>query len=356
MILLVSACGCMLLLCSFLNIFSTNIFKMYSKYIMLFCVIMLFLLAGLREGTADQSMYIALFDASPDLFTQINNDEFSFFYNTREEIGYLFCNSLIKFFTDESEWLFLLISGIAMSLYYSSLKRYSVYPALTIMLYFSMTFMVKEMAQIRHGIAIAIFIYSIRYIISSELKKYTLCILVAMLFHKSIVLMFFVYFMRNLIINVYYIAFITFFGVCMAYLNILDNFLLNLMPDADFMKRILVYMNSIYLQESDNTRFIKYSILFYILFLFKDVLRSKYKLYDVMMIIFSYGLFLNAALVQYPFFADRFAAPAWGVIAYLLPSCIDISKNIIWKVIAFTGIIILSISIFYSNLALIAPI
>lgn len=51
----------------------------------------------------------------------------------------------------------------------------------------------KWMNTIRQGISVCIFIYSIKFIVEKKLWKYILCIVAAMLFHKSSVILFVLY-------------------------------------------------------------------------------------------------------------------------------------------------------------------
>ena len=50
-----------------------------------------------------------------------------FFIFTREEIGYLLLNSLVKLFTDESSFLFLIVVTISVFVYYKSIKKYEIF-------------------------------------------------------------------------------------------------------------------------------------------------------------------------------------------------------------------------------------
>lgn len=175
----------------------------FSKYFLLIWCTILVLVAGFREGTADYVSYVNLFTWAPNLIDVIINNDWAFFIFTREEIGYLLINSLVKIFTNESSILFLVIAIISISLYYKNIRKYSVYPLISLMLYFSLVYCVKELAQIRQGVAIAIFVYSWKYIIQNNFKKYFISLWIASLFHLSIWIMIFIYPLRKVKINTF---------------------------------------------------------------------------------------------------------------------------------------------------------
>lgn len=69
--------------------------------------------------------------------------------------------------------------------------------------------------QMRQGAAIAIFIYSIKYIQNENLKSYLICCLIAFLFHYSAIILPFIYYSKYLKINTFFtitIIFILFIG------------------------------------------------------------------------------------------------------------------------------------------------
>jgi len=344
-----------LIIFSVINVFYMNIYNKYGNIMYTFLIVLLALLAGLRYGTADYIGYINIFEWTPDLITTVSNNDYTYFFTMREEIGYLFLNSFVKVFTDEYIWFFFLVASISMTMYYFSIRKYAIYPMLSILLYFSMVYMVKDMAQIRQGLAIAIFAYSLRYVIENNFWKFFLCTASASLFHISIWPVLIIYPLRKIKINYYGMAFI---GIICAFcfsIDIVDTILFRFFPDYDFMNRLLLYLNSEFLVDNNLNRFYKYVVLFYLLGMFNNILRMKYKLYDLMMVIFGCGLIFMAAWHEYPFFGDRFASPLWISISFLLPVMIGISNNKWYKILAVLIIVIVAVNSFINNLGLINP-
>lgn len=341
-------------ICSIGEVLFKSNSKKYTQYLFfIWCIILIFV-AGFRFDTADYKEYVNLFNWTPDIIDTIINNKWEFFIFTREEIGYLLLNSLVKLFTDESEFLFLSVATISIFLYYKSIKTYAIYPLVSLLIYFSFIYCVKELAQIRQGIAMAFFVYSLRYLINSNFKKYIICIWLAGCFHLSIWAMIFVYPLRKIKINTINIFVFFMISLLIGLFDIANNIIINLFSNFEIMQRILVYLNSVYLSDSNLYRLYKYLIVFLFLGIFNKSLRKKYRYYDIMMVIFGYGLFIMTIWSAYPFFGERFAAPCWISLIYLLPTIMLLLNNKIYKIIVLLLIIGLVINSYISNLGLIS--
>ncbi|AYN05207.1 EpsG family protein [Flavobacterium sp. 140616W15] len=69
---------------------------------------------------------------------------------------------------------------------------------LSLIIYFSTDFMIKEMGQIRHGIGMGIIFYAYDCLINEKKKKFLLVVLLATLFHFSAICVLPLYFIYNL--------------------------------------------------------------------------------------------------------------------------------------------------------------
>lgn len=341
-------------ICSIGDILFKSSLKKYIQYLLfIWCIILIFI-AGLRVDTADYKAYVNLFNWTPDIIDIIMNNQWDFFISTREEIGYLLLNSLVKLFTDESSFLFLIVATISISLYYKCIKAYAIYPLISLLIYFSFIYCVKELAQIRQGIAIAIFLYSLRYLIDNNFKKFILCIWLASCFHLSIWAMIFIYPLRKIKINTINIFIFFMMSLLIGLFDIANNIIINLFSDFEIMQRVAVYLNSEFLDNSNLYRLYKYLMIFLFLGMFNKILRKEYRYYDLMMVILGYGLFIMSIWSKYPFFGERFAAPCWISLIFLLPLIIELSNNKIYKMIITLLIIGLAINSYISNLGLIS--
>ena len=88
--------------------------------------------------------------------------------------------------TNNTFLFFILSSCIIYPLAFYSFKRYSVSPALSLIIYIGFFFL-SSCAVVRQALAISCCLYAYKYILKKSFVKYACCILVAMLFHKSAV-------------------------------------------------------------------------------------------------------------------------------------------------------------------------
>lgn len=93
-------------------------------------------------------------------------------------------NSLARFF-DASILLFAIYAFLAVPLKIYAIKRLSPYWYLSILLWFTHLFIIQEMTQIRVAVASGIFLFALPYLGDGKKLKFTLCLVVAILFHYS---------------------------------------------------------------------------------------------------------------------------------------------------------------------------
>lgn len=99
------------------------------------------------------------------------------------EPGYIAINRIVGFFTGNAVWLFLLMSGIAVTINLKCYKDYTPFYFIAIMAYFSHTYLGRELMQIRAGVAAAIVLYSYRYVVQGSFKKFLFFIIIAATIH-----------------------------------------------------------------------------------------------------------------------------------------------------------------------------
>lgn len=165
-----------------------NIFAQKKKiYYILWCTCFLLLVIhdGLRwETGTDWIPYSTFFEKCLDIS---NQSDFEF--------GYLIISQLVRIVTNEYT-VFLIIHAIILySLVFSSIKKYSITPLLSLFLYYCMTLPLLGMN--RQFIALAICLFSIRYIVERKMIYFFCGIVLAMLFHKSAIMFFIVYFLNK---------------------------------------------------------------------------------------------------------------------------------------------------------------
>lgn len=145
-----------------------------KKIFVLFSFLPLFLISALRYnvGTDYSLIYTPAFESN---FTNLGDDHF--------EIGFRIIVHIIRIFTSNSQWLFVITSFIFCIYIYSAIYQQSKDRAYSILIMVFSGFYFISMNGIRQCIGIAIFIYSIKYMKSRELKKYMFNILIASSIH-----------------------------------------------------------------------------------------------------------------------------------------------------------------------------
>lgn len=136
--------------------------------------------------------------------SQVSYNEVSllaFMLNSSEQFYmeplFIFLSSITSF----TVWNPVLVIGfyslVTLSMFYVSLKRINgLFWGFTIII--MMGYLFISFDQIRQAAAISIFVFSLKYVEMNQWKKYILCIILASLFHVSILIVSpFVYFMRD---------------------------------------------------------------------------------------------------------------------------------------------------------------
>lgn len=184
----------------FINSLGVFLDKKSSKYIFYITVALLVFISGTRYymGGSDVFVYENVYNTVAPLskvlkyiFTGVNEG-----INTNYEIGYILICSVIRMF-NFSYFGFILIFTIAFyTLMINGLKRFV--PNWSV---FLAAFMYKIMfyntfISIRQGITIAIFCYSLKYIVDKKMFKYFLCCLIAFYIHRAALFLFPLYFIQ----------------------------------------------------------------------------------------------------------------------------------------------------------------
>lgn len=158
-----------------------------------FIALILILFSGLREcvGT-DFNMY-------KNIFYNLNNLEN--YYLGEIEKGYVLLNKVLYSINQHHRILFIGTSAMIVGLIFNCIYKYSKNYLLSILLFIGMGYYHSSFNGIRQYIALAIFVYSIRFIINKNFKKYVICIFIAILFHNTAVMMLPIYFINRIRFN-----------------------------------------------------------------------------------------------------------------------------------------------------------
>ena len=150
-----------------------------------------FLVSAFRDytiGTDTSGTYM-------EIFNRIRNGE------SIRDLGFGVLTKISLLVFNNYTGFLILTSLIFCGLSYICIFRDSKYPAMSVLLFFTMNVFFISMNMIRQSIAISIFMYSIKYIKNKNIIKYIIAMIIAMLIHTSAILYFPMYFVYNFKIN-----------------------------------------------------------------------------------------------------------------------------------------------------------
>lgn len=189
-----------LLAFSFLAIFDLFEIGREVREIIIFLMLGAFLvIAGLRseyESITDWGVYSAYFQTAPSIASIFDWDYF-ISHQSPFEFGYFLLNVFLRHFIEDSYVFFFIVELIICTLLYKSLKKYTDHVAIALLIYFTVLFTALDVAFIRQGIAVLLFLYSVQYIKERELVRYFIWVTAAAAFHVSALVLYPLYFLSN---------------------------------------------------------------------------------------------------------------------------------------------------------------
>ena len=146
-------------------------------------VVLLILYAGLRSNYGyDYENYVIYFN-------EINS--LSDVFNTGYEKGYATLIYIFKNFGFGFSTLLLFIAFVSVGLKSITIKRQSIFPELSLLIYFLLFYVYNDVEQIRHGISVSFCFYSFNYLMRDDFKSKIISIflyILSVLFHTSSIL------------------------------------------------------------------------------------------------------------------------------------------------------------------------
>ena len=216
------------------------------------------------------------------------------------------------------------LTSVFLKLY--SIKQNSSYHILSIITLISTSFLLHDFIQIRASCAIAIFLFSIKYLIEKKFLKYFLLICIACLYHKSSAVFFVLPIFSSHKFNTKFWISLIIISYFFAFLK-LDLFSLIelILPNDNYVYILIKNLN----EESHGVnvfnleQLVKLSIVFYFIIYKNRLKNDKYiflKIYILSIVILP--VFSSLVVVAF-----RLAEMFNVVIVFLLPEIINISKN-----------------------------
>ena len=263
-----------------------NIKYVFSSIVLTFLI----LLTGLRGSVdGDYENYLDIYNNLGKYFSE---------YSTIVEPCYVFLNKFAFNFNFGFNFVLFIMAVITISpkviFFFNNSSNF----ALSIIIFYSTIFFQFDFTQIRQAFAIAIFMYSLKFIINKNIYKYFLSIIFASLFHISALILIPGYF----IVNKKYNKFILFFIVLICSIislmqlkiNIFDLIFENANLINNLSEKLDVY------KKSELYSFISIKqILFGFLFVYiKDSLYAKNKFLNILVNLYVLGILFATLLNQ----------------------------------------------------------
>jgi len=174
---------------AFFDICDEEHFPKYRYIFLALFFIFLLAFAGLRYKVGyDYDSYKSIFDT----VTMKN------FMSLYIEVGYTGLNAVLKTLGFGFEAVIFVVAAWSLFFKYEAIRKYSIYPFVSLILYFSSNFIIQDFGQIRQGLAIAMTLYSIGSIKERNLIKFLVLMGIAMSFHYTAVLFVPLYFLGNI--------------------------------------------------------------------------------------------------------------------------------------------------------------
>lgn len=207
-----------------------KLLQLYPKRILYFLAfIPLYIISAFRYGVGvDFYSYTWIFNA-----LNVTGEE------THVEIGYIWLNKLIGFFSTNPAWLFIVTTSIILYFFAKAIYENSNNLTLSLFLFVTLGYFFYSMISIRHFMALAIYFYAQKYMKKQQFIPFLMLILIASSFHKIALIAIPVYF---LLTHKYKFSYFLIMLLTLIILAVLNKYVL----DVIFLFIYSAYKNSIY--------------------------------------------------------------------------------------------------------------
>ena len=272
----------LLILCEYINILTNHKYKYLSNMYLIAIGSILFLIAAFRDGIGYD------FENYRKIFNLITIDKVPQ-GSSNVEWGFYLLNMISYSFS-----IVIFISAlIAIPMKIKLICEYSEDGLLSLIMYYTSVFIMFDMGVIRQGIAIMFMLFSVKYIINRDFKKFLIVILCGSLFHITILVTIPLYFLsyidfdRKVIYGASFIALVfSVFKVTTIVFKILAK-----LPLGTIAYKLNYYLNS---NHSNLTMSFIKRIIFLVIFV--EFFKRK-KIKDKKSLIFLNGYFLSILIM-----------------------------------------------------------
>lgn len=215
MVILLTFIFIIILLICFLPVKSSK----SEQYIMIGIGIVLFFVASFRgDVDRDYSYYVLLYTDFENLFTFVI------------EPSFVLIAWFVRSVFDDVRFLFMFYALLGVFIKLKGINQLSEFKLLSILLYFSYSFILQEMTQIRSGVAIGFVFLSIKPLYDRNLKLFLLYTTLASFFHISALICFLLWFISPKKMNIPVYASIILIAYILHFLGIQFSTLMGIIP------------------------------------------------------------------------------------------------------------------------------
>lgn len=146
----------------------------------------------------DTINYVSFFDYLGSPYNKVNFFDLIGMFHARFEYGYVLLNKVVFYLTNDPRWLIITCAAMSYYMLFIFIKRVSLDPYLSLVMFVSLGYMASTMNTIRQGIAAAFIM--IAYVMLLKKNNIIFCVLFvffAFLFHKTAILFLVVIFIRK---------------------------------------------------------------------------------------------------------------------------------------------------------------
>jgi hypothetical protein len=182
-------------------------------------------------------------------FESIKNNPSLTINDQMMEPGFYYINKVIANWGLSYEWMFFAIAFLSWLFYFKSVPPFIL--PLFIFFLFVDEYFFWGMNGVRQFAAMSIWLFSIRFIVNKKILKYIFLILLASIFHRSVLILFPFYFLpqiknykKYLMISIFFISIL--FGTSKTFISLIEEFTLWLGQYFDFIGTYSNYISSDY--------------------------------------------------------------------------------------------------------------
>lgn len=307
-------------------------------------LLLIIVLAGVRKNIGfDYDSYYKIFEST----SKVKNFMEFYFHDQiiKVEIGFSFLISLLKTLSLDYNFFLLITSFFSLITLYYSIRKYSVNVMLSIGLYYSRFYFLRDMNQIRSALSCSVVLLGISFLEKKEKRKYFFIVLIASLIHKGALIFIVFYLFNNFVetsrIKLFLIFVVAYFLTMLPIEIILNDLLSGVVSNSylagGWLNEKTIFFNKVIL--IGLFQLITYTLL-------EKKIAPKYDYYYLIRNIYSLALLILILLTNFYVLGSRLSTFLLTVEIFLIPSiALGIKQNKAYNILVLLYIILL----FYIN-------